>query len=48
MSEKPDSDAYGLTATDSGAASARKERPTVEFHSGQMSSSIKGFSGECC
>jgi hypothetical protein len=47
MSEESGSDAYGQSATDSGAASARKERPTVEFHSGQMSSSIEGYSGEC-
>jgi hypothetical protein len=46
MSEKPGSDAYGLTATDSGAAATRKERPTAELHSGHRSSSIEGYSGE--
>jgi hypothetical protein len=47
MSENSGSDGYGLTATDSGAASTRKERPTAGFDSSQISSSIEDYSGEC-
>jgi hypothetical protein len=46
MSEKSGSNGYGLTTTDSGAASSRKERQAAEFHSGLVSLSIEGYSGD--
>ena len=46
MSEKSGSDEYWLTETDYGAASSRKERQAAEFHSGLVSLSIEGYSGD--